>query len=33
MSYQVTWTLTRPDAETALPTIESFSATNNLTLF
>ena len=28
MSYQVTWTLTRPDAETALPTIESFSAAN-----
>ena len=28
MSYQVTWTLTRPDAETALPTIESFSASN-----
>jgi len=28
MSYQVTWTLTRPDAETALPTIQSFSAAN-----
>ena len=28
MSYQVTWTLTRPNAETALPTIESFSAAN-----
>jgi hypothetical protein len=28
MSYQVTWTLTRPNAETALPTVESFSAAN-----
>ena len=28
MAYNVTWTLTRPNAETALPTIESFSAAN-----
>ena len=28
MAYNVTWTLTRPDEGTALPTIESFSAAN-----
>jgi len=28
MAYNVTWTLTRPNAETALPTVESISADN-----
>tara|TARA_B100001996_G_C18617463_1_gene576343 strand:- start:529 stop:855 length:327 start_codon:yes stop_codon:yes gene_type:complete len=28
MAYNVTWVLTRPNAETALPTIESISSAN-----
>ncbi len=28
MAYTITWTMTRPDAETALPTVASFSSAN-----